>query len=172
MDSTDTESDAPPKAPRRPTPVKALEALAKARQVKQEKKLAEMEAKKTEKEKKHKAVEVVAAAKPTNEMIVPTPVPLTVPSPVDIGYLRSIEEKLEKLTTKVSKPKKKIIVEDSSSSEEEVIIKKKKKTTKPPPVEDPEFTAYKESKIKTVERERMLDEKRLEKENLRKLFSR
>jgi hypothetical protein len=167
MDSSDSEAEAPTKSSRRPTPVKALEALAKARQVKQEKKLAEMEAKKIEKEKKQKAVEVVSAAKPTpavqNEIIVPTPPPID---------LNSLVEKIDKLTNKVSKQKKKIIVEESSSSEEEIVVKKKKKIPKPVPVEDPMLVAFRESQIKAVERERMLDEKKLEKENLRKLFSR
>ena len=168
MNSSDSEAEAPTKSSRRPTPVKALEALAKARQVKQEKKLAEMEAKKTQKEKKQQAVEIVATKREE-----PIQAPVVQAATPDLGYLKSLEEKIEKLTSKVSKPKKKVIIEDSSDSEEEVIIKKKKKTTtKPAVVEDPLFNAYKESQIKALERERAIDEKRLERDNLKKLFSR
>jgi hypothetical protein len=174
MDSSDTDSDVPPASPapktKRPVPVKALEALAKARQMKAEKKMAEVEAKKAKKEERKQAVEVVDKAR--NEIVAPPVAPAAQP---DLSYLRSLEEKIELLAKKAIKPKKKkVVVEDSdSSSEEEVIIRKKKPAKVVKVVEeDPTLKAYKEHQVKALERERVADEKKAERERLRSLFSR
>lgn len=172
MDSSDTDSDVPPASPapktKRPVPVKALEALAKARQMKAEKKMAEVEAKKAKKEERKQAVEVVDAAKPRNEIIAP---PVATP---DLSYLKSLEEKIELLTKKVAKPKKKVIVEDSSSSSEEEVVIRKKKPAKVIKVveEDPTLKAFKEHQTKTLEQQRIVEEKKAERDRLRSLFSR
>jgi hypothetical protein len=177
MDTSDSESEhAPAPKTKRPVPVKALEALAKARQARAEKKQAEIAAKKQTKQTKAAAVEVVDSTKVKNEVLHAPPPTVATPAAVpDLSYLKSLEDKIESLSKKVAKPKKKVIVaeSDSSSSDEEIIVRKKKVAKEPKVVvEDPVYKAFKEHQVKSLEREKQMEEKKAERDRLLSLFTR
>jgi hypothetical protein len=123
MDSSDTETDNGPPAPKkRPVPVKALEALAKAREIKAKQREQAQKEKVEIKAKKEEAVKAVDAIRLTTTEIQP---PVSNPAPAQPDYIKSLEEKLQALESKLvsKKPKKKVVIESDSSSEEEIIIK-------------------------------------------------
>lgn len=177
MDSSDTDSDNGPPAPKtkRPVPVKALEALAKARQARAEKKQAELAAKKQTKQTKAAAVEAVDSTKVKNEVHHAPPTVATPAAVPDLSYLKSLEDKIESLSKKVAKPKKKVIVaeSDSSSSDEEIVVRKKKVAKEPKVVvEDPTYAAFKQHQLKSIEKEKQMEEKKAERDRLLSLFTR
>lgn len=180
MDSSDTESDAPPMSPeprkKRPVPVKALEALAKARETKAKQREETAKAKAEMKAKKEEAVKVVDQVR--NEMVAPA-VPAVAPAAVpSTDYIKTLEEKLHALESKLVKPKKvkkKVIIEESdSSSEEEVVIKRKpaKKTAPASAVDDSTINAFREFQMKQLAMQQNADKEKAEKDRLRALFTR
>jgi hypothetical protein len=177
MDSSDTEADVPPASPapkKRPVPVKALEALAKAREIKAKQREEAVKAKVEMKAKKEEAVKVVDQIR--HETMAPAPTPVTAAPSTD--YMKSLEEKLHALESKLVKPKKvkkKVIVEDSdSSTEEEVVIKRKpsKKTAPASHVDDGTIAAFREFQVKQMAMQQNADKEKEEKDRLRALFSR
>lgn len=180
MDSSDTESDAPPMSPeprkKRPVPVKALEALAKAREIKAKQREEAVKAKVEIKAKKEEAVKAVDAVRLTTTEIQP-PVSNPAPAAPQSDYLKSLEEKLQALESKLVKPKKvkkKIIIEESdSSSDEEVIVKRKsKKKTAPAQVDDSTLSAFKEFQTKQAVQQQAADKTKAENDRMRALFTR
>jgi hypothetical protein len=176
MDSSDTETDVPPASPapkKRPVPVKALEALAKAREIKAKQREEAIKAKVEMKAKKEEAVRVVDQIR--HETVAPAPTPVAA---VPNDYIKSLEEKLHALESKLVKPKKvkkKVIIEESdSSSEEEVVIKRKptKKTAPASHVDDGTIAAFREFQIKQMAIQQNADKDKAEKERMRALFSR
>ncbi len=160
-----------PVAPKKPAPVKALEALAKARQARKEKAEAAKKEKEEIKKKKEEAVKIVSSLRKPKE---PMPSPIDIPVIKDsqpsqaelLNMIAKLNEKLEK------KPKKKVIIEsDSSSSEEEVIIKKPKRKPIVPAV-DPEFEQWKAEREKRQMEEASKQKEMQMKLDLKKLFSR
>jgi hypothetical protein len=155
---------------KKPAPVKALAALAKARQAKAEKKALEKKEKEDMKKKKEEAVKAISSIRKPKE---PMPKPISIsenaiaPSNEDlIATISKLNEKLEK------KSKKKVVIQsDSSSSEEEIVIKKPKKKIHVPAV-DPEFEQWKSYKEKRQLEEATNQKEQQLKMDLKKLFSR
>ena len=138
---------------KRPTPAKALEALAKAHQVRFEKKVAAMEAKKAEKEKMAQAVAVCTLPKEEPLVAAPAPAaPAPAPLPAAPDPLAELTKRLDTLlheravasppkpVKKAARTRKQV---ESSSSEEEVVVRKKKKAVQ----RDPDYLAYKAAQI-------------------------
>jgi hypothetical protein len=178
--SSESEIDDVPKTnekpkQKRPVPVKALEALAKAREMKAKKKAEEEDAKRMSKVKREEAVKLVDESKAA---IKNTVVPPPAAAPVSNDALRALEEKLQYITLKMNespkkKSKKKVIIEESdTSSEEEVIIKRKLKKTAPAPVEDPAISAFRDFQARQVVEKENADKSKAEKDRLKSLFSR
>lgn len=108
----------PVKEYKRPTPVKALEALAKGRAIRAEQRKAEAEAKKELEKAKEKAVAMYGygANNP----------------PADYTkHFHELQQRLDDLSRKMERPAKREPIEDSSSSEE-IIVRKKKPKAVPP----------------------------------------
>jgi hypothetical protein len=152
---------------KKPAPVKALAALAKARQAKAEKKALEKKEKEDMKKKKEEAVKAISSIRKPKEPMSIVTVPVEQPSAVDMmAMIAKLNEKLEK------KSKKKVVIQsDSSSSEEEIVIKKPKKKIHVPAV-DPEFEQWKSHKEKRQIEEASNQKEQQLKMDLKKLFSR
>jgi hypothetical protein len=152
---------------KKPAPVKALAALAKARQAKAEKKALEKKEKEDMKKKKEEAVKAISSIRKPKEPMSIVTVPVVQPSAADMmAMIAKLNEKLEKKT------KKKVVIQsDSSSSEEEIVIKKPKKKTHVPAV-DPEFEQWKSHKEKRQLEEATNQKEQQLKMDLKKLFSR
>ena len=168
---SDTENSASdheiqPETTKKPAPVKALAALAKARQARKEKAEAAKKEKEEIKKKKEEAVKIVSSLRKPKEPM-PTPsVPIEQPSASDMmAMIAKLNEKLEKKT------KKKVIIQSDTSSEDEVIVRKPNRKSIVPAV-DPEFEQWKADKEKR-QMEEMNKQKEMQmKVDLKKLFSR
>lgn len=174
MDSSDTETDNGPPAPKkRPVPVKALEALAKAREIKAKQREEAKKEKVEIKAKKEEAVKAVDAIRLTTTETQP---PVSNPAPAAApDYIKSLEEKLHALESKLvsKKPKKKkVVIESDSSSEEEIVIKKKSVKKVPAPVDDGALNAFREFQTKQMAQQQAIDKAKAENDRLRALFTR
>ena len=174
MDSSDTEPDIGPPAPKkRPVPVKALEALAKAREIKAKQREQVQKEKVETKAKREQAVKAVDSIRLTTTEIQPPVSNAVAAAPPD--YIKSLEEKLHALESKLvtKKPKMKVVFECDISSEEEIIIKKKrKKVTATAPVDDGALNAFREFQSKQMVQQQAADKAKAENDRLRALFSR
>ncbi len=154
---------------KKPAPVKALAALAKARQARKEKAEAVKKEKEDMKKKKEEAVKIVSSLRKPKEPMptITEPAPAVVqPSASDMmAMIAKLNEKLEKKT------KKKVIIQSDSSSEEEVVIRKPNRKPIVPAV-DPEFEQWKMDKEKRQIEEANKQKEAQMKMDLKKLFSR
>jgi hypothetical protein len=163
-----------PTKAKKPTPVKALAALAKAREARAKQKAEEKRMKEEEKKKKEEAVKLVSSLRkpkePMPKPVVNTPVALDIPvnnqsNAELVAMIAKLNEKLEK------KSKKKVIIESDSSSEEEIIVKKPKAKKTVTPATDPEFEAWKMDKERRMAEQSSKDKEQQLRLDLKKLFS-